>query len=88
MIVWSTIVATVISTVAIWLASQRNPKRRRSAGLKKIATAPLVKWGLLLVSITPGVALVALGNTSGFICWFAAITVIGWLVAVKRPSAA
>lgn len=88
MILLGTIVATFISTVAIWLSSQRDVKRRRAAGLKKVETSPLIRWGLLALSLAPGAALLALGNISGFICWLAAITVTGWIVAVRRPATA
>lgn len=87
MILVGTIVATLVSTFAIWLSSQRDPKRRRVAGLEKVETSPLVRWGLLALSFAPGAILLAIGNISGFICWFAAITVTGWIVAVRRPSA-
>lgn len=87
MILLGTVLATFVSTLAIWLSSMRDAKRRRVAGLQQLEKRPAISWLLLAVSIVPGPVLIAMGNLSGFICWIAAVTVTGWLVAVRRPSA-
>lgn len=88
MILLGTILATIVSTIAIWLSSQRDVKRRRAAGLQQIESSSLVRWGLLLMCFAPGTVLVGMGNISGFICWLAAITVTGWAIATRKPKAA
>lgn len=78
----ATLLAVVFSSAALFFARSVNPKRRRV--LKQTDDDNPMRHRLAwLAAIVPGAALIALGNVAALICWFAVITVIGWLVAMQ-----
>lgn len=80
--------ATAVSCLGLVLLLRFNKKRQRVyfKGRPQRGSHTLTLGGWLLVLI-PGVALLFLGQWSAFLSWFGGLTVIGWLVAVKKPTA-
>ncbi|WP_116367028.1 hypothetical protein [Parahaliea mediterranea] len=80
------VAACLLSSLGFaWLAAV-NPKRRRVYGLARpAAPAPWQKLAMALLVLAPGVLLLLCGQVAGFVLWLGAITVIGWVVALRRP---
>ncbi|GAB3273163.1 hypothetical protein GCM10027297_06230 [Parahaliea aestuarii] len=81
------LVASLLSGLGLaWLAAV-NPKRRRVYGLSRPApVVPWQKWAMAVLVLLPGVLLVVFGQVAGFVLWLGAVTVIGWMVALRRPA--
>lgn len=81
-----TTIAIIISLSGIALLASQNAKRRRAGGLgahtpKRVTV--MLGYCLLLAPIA---LLTALGQTTPFILWFAALSVAGWLLALRQPA--
>ncbi len=71
-----------------WLAAI-NPKRRRVYGLpRRVGRGAWQAWGAASLVLLPGLALPALGQVAAFVLWLGAVTVMGWLIALRRPALA
>lgn len=77
--------AIAVSTVAILWLRHIDPKRARVLNRSVTGEPPKfirpLGWTFTLL---PMAALIALGNIAALIIWFAAMTVIGWLLAGQR----
>ncbi|MEM9168355.1 MAG: hypothetical protein AAGC56_01775 [Pseudomonadota bacterium] len=77
--------ALAVSAAALWYLQRIDPKRARvfNRGAQgETPSRPRLAWG---VGLAPGLILPALGELSAFLTWLGAITVVGWLIALKRP---
>lgn len=85
---WSTLLSCFVSALClVWLA-RYNPRRRRAHGLPKVDHTIFASRILLVLSIAPGVALLLLGHSAGFVLWLGAISILGWWVAAFPPKRA
>lgn len=80
-----TVLALVVSLAAMCYLRNSDPKRRRAHRLPawQQKRHPSVAW---LLSITPGLVLLGLEVYPAFIMWFAAYSLMGWLIALPRPK--
>lgn len=80
-----TVLALGVSLMAMLYLRNSDPKRRRSHRLPS--------WGGVryqrlawIVSLAPGLLLLAWPLYSAFIMWFAAFSLVGWLIALPKPQ--
>ncbi|MEM6912672.1 MAG: hypothetical protein AAF511_01700 [Pseudomonadota bacterium] len=81
------IFASLLSSAAIGYLLVTDPKRARVFKQKlsiRLPRKPRVAWA---IAFAPAIFLLAGGQTSAFLSWFGTMTVIGWLIALKRPGA-
>ncbi len=81
-----TAIAMTVSVIALLYLRNTDAKRRRSHHLPawdKPRYAVLA-W---LFSCLPGVTLLLLQAYAAFIMWYAAYSLVGWLVALPKPKA-
>lgn len=81
----ATLFALVVSLLSLLYLSKTDPKRRRvhDQPVWHKARYQKVAW---LLSMLPGGVLLSLGAYAAFIMWFAAFSLIGWLVAIPKPK--
>lgn len=84
-IVISTLLALVISFVSFLYLRNTDPKRRRVHHQPAWQQKRYQKI-IWVVSILPGAVLIFLETYAAFIMWFAAFSLIGWLVAIPKPK--
>ena len=87
MTVLATLVATLLSIAALAYLAATDAKRRRVFGYAPFPGRRHV-WPALAATFLPAPALLAFGNSAGFIVWLGAITVAGWGVAALTPAQA
>ena len=84
-VVMSTLLALVTSLLLLLYLRNTDPKRRRvhhqPAWHKE--RYQKITW---IMSMLPGAVLLFLEIYAAFIMWFAAFSLIGWLVAVPKPK--
>ncbi|PCJ33166.1 MAG: hypothetical protein COA90_00600 [Gammaproteobacteria bacterium] len=80
-----TLLACAVSFTCLVYLRNRDPKRRRVFRLavwdKK--RYPTLAW---LLCFIPGVVLLYIEQYSAFIMWLAALSLIGWTVALPKPK--
>ena len=81
-----TLGSIVVSYAALLVVRSVDPKRRRVTGQDAVDYRLRYTCGWLFAVLPLG-PLVLLGNVAAVFCWFAAMTVIGWSVALQRPRA-
>lgn len=79
-----TLLAMAVSLVAMLYLRNTDPKRRRSHRLPVLHQKRHQSLGWIL-SVIPGVVLLLLHVYPAFIMWFAAFSLIGWLIALPKP---
>lgn len=79
-----TLLALSVSGLSLVYLRASDPKLRRVYGLPGWGTKRYVN-SALFVCFLPGLALLVLPNFSAFIMWFAALSLVGWGVALKKP---
>ncbi len=80
-----TVLALTLSLLAMLYLRNANPKRRRSHRLAVLNKKHYQSLGWIL-SIVPGLVLLLLNVYAAFIMWFAAYSLMGWLIALPRPK--
>lgn len=80
-----TLAALCLSLLCLIYLRNTDPKRRRVYRLNALTGSRLSALGWLLCLI-PGVVLFYLEFYGPFIMWFAALSVIGWLVSLPKPK--
>jgi amino acid transporter len=81
----ATLIALTISFISLVYLRNTDTKRRRVFNLP-LWTKPkfqLVAWSVCLL---PGVILLYLALYAPFIMWFAALSLLGWFVALPKPK--
>jgi hypothetical protein len=81
----ATLLALVISFASLLYLRNTDAKRRRVFNLP-VWTHPkfqILAWG---VCVLPGIILLYLALYSPFIMWFAALSLLGWFVALPKPK--
>lgn len=81
----ATILAIAVSTAGVTLLAVFNAKRRRSFGLPARNGRAAVLLGAALI-IVPFVLLLMRAETAPVVMWLGAVTITGWVVAMRRPS--
>lgn len=80
--------ATAVSLGGLWLLMKKDRKRQR-VFFKTIETkANVVTPAAWIVTLVPGVVLLAGAQYSAFLSWIGGLTVVGWLIAARPPVAA
>lgn len=83
----NTLMALAVSLIALFYLKQVDPKRRRVYRLPKMTRGEKkytrIAW---LFSLIPGLVLLVMQDYSEFIMWFAAYSLLGWLVALPKPK--
>lgn len=82
----ATLLALTVSLVSLLYLRHVDAKRRRAFhlpvwGTKRYSTQA---WVLCLL---PGLVLLGMAMYAAFIMWFAAFSLVGWIVALKKPVA-
>lgn len=80
-----TLLALGVSFLAMLYLRNTDPKRRRSHRLPTLSKKRYQRLGWIL-SLTPGLVLLLLHVYPAFIMWFAAFSLIGWFIALPKPS--
>lgn len=80
-----TLLALVISAVAMFYLRNTDSKRRRSHRQPTWPNRRYVKFAWA-ISLLPGVILLLVKAAGAFIMWFAAYSLIGWLIARAKPK--
>lgn len=79
------LLAVLVSASVLWRLAGRDPKRLRAARQRdRRAHAPVVRRGLLLLALLPGLGLLLWVNVAAVLVWFGGLTVSGWLIAELR----
>ncbi|MEM9289618.1 MAG: hypothetical protein AAGA36_14875 [Pseudomonadota bacterium] len=78
------LIGTAISLLALYYLRQTDPKRARAFALQPPSSARRGKIAFW-VSILPGLILLFGGYVGSFFCWFGALSVAGWIIALRRP---
>lgn len=81
----SAIIAIILSLGGLYLVAGQNAKRYRAAELPAPAAERLRRLGLMLL-LLPLPVLIIQGQTSPFILWLGALSVLGLGLALRRPS--
>lgn len=83
----TTLIALAVSLVAFVYLRLTDPRIRQVYRLPASSTKRYtgLAW---LISLLPGVILLLTGQNTPFVMWFAAVPLIGWLVALPKPEAA
>ncbi|MDX2307104.1 MAG: hypothetical protein NW216_02580 [Hyphomicrobium sp.] len=82
------VLAIVVSLLGIALIASSDGKRRRAFNLPprhESRALRIVAWLLILV---PPMALLARQETAPIMLWLGALSVAGWIIAVRRPAIA
>lgn len=85
-VLWVTGLSIALSAVGIALLASQNAKRRRSAGFEPRTQSRNQTIAAYVFILAPLPVLIAHGQTSPFILWFAVLSVIGWWIALRQPS--
>ncbi|MBD2840981.1 hypothetical protein [Erythrobacter rubeus] len=80
------ILAVAFSLIGVFCLMLRDPKRRRSFGMVADPRQDALRPFLVAFTILPSIVLLALGDAAAFFVWFAAITVLGWLLVIAPLS--
>ncbi len=80
-----TLIALLFSAIAMFYLRHTDAKRRRSHRQPAWAKKRYTKTAWLL-SLLPGVILLLMQAFAALIMWFAAFSLIGWLIAVSKPK--
>ncbi|MEM8661558.1 MAG: hypothetical protein AAGF35_11795 [Pseudomonadota bacterium] len=75
----------MVSGLCLLLIARRDPKRFRAHSLP-VPTDQRYRGLLFIASLLPGVAIAMTGSVSAVIMWAGGWTVLGWLLALKRPK--
>ena len=75
---WAATACTFLSLLGILALAATDPKRLRMRGR---AARPHVRMPLALLTLAPGVWLVATGRGVAFLLWVGASAVLGWCIA-------
>lgn len=80
-----TLIALLFSATAMFYLRHTDAKRRRSHRLAAWPQKRYAKtaWAL---SLLPGAILLLTKTSAAFIMWFAAFSLIGWLIALSKPK--
>ena len=81
---WIAAICTLVSALGILGLAASDPKRRRS---RIDHPSRLVRTGLTILALAPGVWLAATLQGAAFLLWIGASAVLGWAVAAlaRRP---
>lgn len=82
------LLAGCLSLVLVWLLRASDPKLARAAKLNRMKLTPMMRATLAVGVFLPGAILLGIGHVGVFFNWLGTLTVIGWLIAVKRPRSA
>ncbi|MEM8985128.1 MAG: hypothetical protein AAGC95_00245 [Pseudomonadota bacterium] len=81
------LLTVVFSTMFLLQLRRIDPKRARvldrDTALVFGGTSKPLFWGLVFA---PAIMLLSLGDIAALVVWFAAITVIGWLISLQHPK--
>ncbi|MDX2288592.1 MAG: hypothetical protein NW217_07195 [Hyphomicrobiaceae bacterium] len=83
----ASVIAIVVSLTGILLLAFENPKRRRAFGLPPHNSATLWRAAWILILLPP-LYLLARQETAPLMMWLGALSVAGWVVAMRRPKSA
>ena len=81
----ATVITVLLSLAGLYLLAQQDAKRRRAAGLEPAGSGQLRAYGYCLL-LAPLPVLAFNGQTSPFILWLGILSVVGWFIALKKPS--
>jgi amino acid transporter len=81
----ATLIALVISCVALVYLRNTDTKRRRVFNLP-LWTKPQFQLYAWSVCLLPGIILLYLAMYAPFIMWFAALSLLGWFVALPKSK--
>jgi hypothetical protein len=87
MVELTTLIALAVSLAAFMYLRLTDPRTRQVYRLPPSSAKRHtgLAWG---VSLLPGVALLLTGQNAPFVMWFAALPLLGWLVALPKSEAA
>lgn len=82
----ATLMALTVSLLCLLYLRNTDPKRRRVYRLPVLEKArwPSLGW---LMCLLPGAVLLYAENYAALIMWFAALSVVGWCIALPKPKA-
>lgn len=80
-----TLLALVASMMFLLYLRHTDPKRRRVFGLANWGTRRYAKQAWILC-LSPGLILLLTQFYAAFIMWFAAFSLVGWLMALPKPK--
>lgn len=81
----ATFLALALSLIGLIFLCIHSPKRRRVYDLPKRPKTSLT-WLMAILVFIPIPLLVYFGQNSALVMWLAAMPLVGWLVALKRPA--
>lgn len=82
----SFVLASGFSLALIWILRASDPKLARVAKASRINLSSPVRTALAVCVFLPGAILLAIPQIGVFFSWFGALTVIGWLIALRPPK--
>lgn len=84
-IVLFTLTALIVSLLCLLYLRKSDPKRRRvyRLGVWDKKRYESTAW---ILCFLPGFTLLFIAEYSAFILWFAALSLLGWAVAIKKPT--
>ncbi|PHS32334.1 MAG: hypothetical protein COA95_03345 [Methylophaga sp.] len=80
-----TLLALAVSFICLFYLRESDPKRRRAFHLAKWAKKRYVTTAWLLC-LSPGALLLFMEYYSPFIMWSAALSLVGWALALPKPK--
>ena len=80
-----TLLALGTSLLGLAYLTATNPKRQRAFNLQPRSRRFL--WPACGLVFAPGLTLLGAGEGAAFVMWLGAVTVAGWLIAARAPSA-
>ena len=83
----SFVLASGFSLAIIWILRASDPKLARAAKVSRLDLSSPIRTALAVSVFLPGAVLLAIPQVGVFFSWFGTITVVGWLIALKRPKA-
>lgn len=81
----STLLALAASLFCLLYLRNSDPKRRRVFRLTKWDKKRYVTFAWLLC-LFPGILLLVVEYYASFIMWFAALSFLGWIIALPKPK--
>ena len=83
----SFLLASAFSLALIWLLRASDEKLARTARTNRIEIPSSVRTLVSIGVFLPGIVLLAIPQVGVFFSWFGTLTVLGWLIALRRPTA-
>ena len=82
----SFVIASTFSLALVWILRASDKKLARIAKINRLKLSSIVRTVLAVGVFLPGAVLLAVPQVGVFFSWFGTLTVLGWLIAQRRPK--